>query len=254
MLGIVCGLEAEAVIARRIAGANVVCSSARPENARSLARQLVGAGATRLLSFGLAGGLRPDLPAGTIIVGESVSAGNGRWECALLTPTPFPPLPASGGEGPSSRQLNNALFTHQCGGSPFPHTCGGRGGGVRWKLKTPNIIHGTIYGTNAIISTASDKRAIYEKTGCAAADMESHVVAEIAAESGIPFNAIRVIADTADMDIPPAALVPLRENGRIDIRRIMASIACHPIQLPELIRLGINTGIAISMLKNRAIR
>jgi len=81
MLGILCGIEAEAAIARRINGANVACAAARPQKARWLARELVKQGARRLLSFGIAGGLEPGLPIGTMVIGAQVSAEDGHWAC-----------------------------------------------------------------------------------------------------------------------------------------------------------------------------
>lgn len=81
MLGILCGLESEAVIARRVPGALVACSAARPEKARGLARDLVARGATRLLSFGIAGGLDQGLPLGTLILGEKVVTDSAVWVC-----------------------------------------------------------------------------------------------------------------------------------------------------------------------------
>jgi len=81
MLGILCGIEAEAKIARRIKNASVACAAARPQKARWLARELVKQGATRLISFGIAGGLEPGLPVGTMIIGAQVVSNDGSWLC-----------------------------------------------------------------------------------------------------------------------------------------------------------------------------
>jgi hopanoid-associated phosphorylase len=81
MLGILCGIEAEAVIARRVDGALVACAGARPQKARWLARELIKKGATRLMSFGIAGGLEPGLPIGSLVVGSQVSSTDGTWSC-----------------------------------------------------------------------------------------------------------------------------------------------------------------------------
>jgi hopanoid-associated phosphorylase len=81
MLGVLSGFEAEAKIARRIKSAEVVSSGARPQKARWLARDLVKRGATRLLSFGIAGGLAPDLPLGSLVIATQVKARDGVWNC-----------------------------------------------------------------------------------------------------------------------------------------------------------------------------
>ncbi|MDX2027101.1 MAG: hypothetical protein SFW62_00525 [Alphaproteobacteria bacterium] len=81
MLGILCGLESEAAIARRIPGACVACAGARPDKARALARDLVGQGVKQLISFGIAGGLKPGLPIGALVIGTQVTSFTGAWNC-----------------------------------------------------------------------------------------------------------------------------------------------------------------------------
>lgn len=81
MLGILCGLSAEEKIARTITGAHISCAAAVPQKARALARGLVEAGATRLMSFGVAGALDIGLSVGALAVGRKVIAKNGAWNC-----------------------------------------------------------------------------------------------------------------------------------------------------------------------------
>jgi len=81
MLGILCGLESEASMARSVPQALVASAGARPQKARWLARELVKQGATKLLSFGIAGALEPGLPIGSIIIGTQVKSPDGTWEC-----------------------------------------------------------------------------------------------------------------------------------------------------------------------------
>ena len=81
MLGILCGLESEAVIALQVKGAIVACAAARPEKARALARDLVAKGATRLMSFGIAGGLHNDMKLGSLVIGTKVVSPRGTWQC-----------------------------------------------------------------------------------------------------------------------------------------------------------------------------
>jgi len=66
LLGIVTGLQAEARIARRLGVA--LAGGGTPDGARRAAWALVDAGATALLSFGLAGGLDPALAAGDLVI------------------------------------------------------------------------------------------------------------------------------------------------------------------------------------------
>lgn len=81
MLGILCGLESEQKIARKIPGALVACAAARPFKARELARELVAMGATRLMSFGIAGSLDSSVLLGDVIIGTRVESEKGQWDC-----------------------------------------------------------------------------------------------------------------------------------------------------------------------------
>jgi hopanoid-associated phosphorylase len=81
MLGILCGLGSEKVIASKIEGAIVACAAARPHKARELALELVAAGATRLMSFGIAGSLDSLAHLGDVFIGTRVASAKGQWMC-----------------------------------------------------------------------------------------------------------------------------------------------------------------------------
>ena len=81
MLGILCGLESERKIAAKIVNSRVVCSAARPHKARELARELVGMGAKRLMSFGIAGSLDSSVHLGDLVIGTRVVSPSGQWIC-----------------------------------------------------------------------------------------------------------------------------------------------------------------------------
>lgn len=77
MLGIVVGLTAEARLARGLGGLTEAGGGTADGAARAAAH-LIANGATALLSFGLAGGLAPGLPAGTLVIPTTVTDGAGR--------------------------------------------------------------------------------------------------------------------------------------------------------------------------------
>jgi adenosylhomocysteine nucleosidase len=81
-LGIIVGLKAEARIARRL-HAPVAIGGGTQAGARAAAQSLLSQGATALLSFGLAGGLAPSLPAGAIIIPSAVVTETGRYTSDL---------------------------------------------------------------------------------------------------------------------------------------------------------------------------
>jgi hypothetical protein len=65
--------------------------------------------------------------------------------------------------------------------------------------------------------------------------MESVVVARSAAALGIPFVVLRAIADPAARELPPAALLPLGEDGNPALGPVLASVLRRPKQLPNLL-------------------
>jgi adenosylhomocysteine nucleosidase len=72
------GFAAEAKIARR-SGWPVAIGGGSPAGAARAVEQLLQAGARGIVSFGLAGGLDPALPAGTLIVPDAVIANGRVW-------------------------------------------------------------------------------------------------------------------------------------------------------------------------------
>jgi adenosylhomocysteine nucleosidase len=97
--------------------------------------------------------------------------------------------------------------------------------------------HCLIAGTSAA-TDATTKRQLHAATQAHAIDLESGSVARIAEDHGLPFVAVRAISDSADRDLPPAALLALDRRGRIDIIRVLASLLRQPAQLPALLSLA----------------
>jgi adenosylhomocysteine nucleosidase len=93
----------------------------------------------------------------------------------------------------------------------------------------------TLAGVDHPLRSPAEKHAFHVETGAAAADMESHIVARLAREQGVPFVALRVIADPATRCVPPAALAGIGEEGRVSRLGVVASLALAPSQLPAMI-------------------
>lgn len=189
-IGIVTGLQAEAQWLRK-AGFMVRAGGGTPHGALEAADALVGAGAQGLISFGLAGGLRPGLKPGTILVPSTVISGLGIYPCDY--------------------QLIKFL------GGPTS---------------------GAILAGKEIIASTQAKRLLYQRNHPAAVDLESGAVGEIAHKRRLPFAVLRAVADPAERNLPPAALVALKKDGRLDIVQLMRSIARQPWQIPGLVAVG----------------
>jgi adenosylhomocysteine nucleosidase len=145
-----------------------------------------------LISFGLAGGLSPELRPGDVVVPAAVLENGVRFGCD----------PA----------LTAAL-----------------GGGA-----------GVMLAAEAIIGRAADKAALFAASQAAAVDLESGAVARVAAAAGLPFAVLRAVADSAAQNLPPAAMIGLTADGRIDFAAIAASLLRLPGQVPGLIAVGRN--------------
>jgi adenosylhomocysteine nucleosidase len=72
------GFAAEARVAR-LSGWRVGIGGGTTAGAARMARHLIDAGATGIVSFGLAGGLNPTMRAGTVIVAEAVAVDGCVW-------------------------------------------------------------------------------------------------------------------------------------------------------------------------------
>ena len=87
---------------------------------------------------------------------------------------------------------------------------------------------------DALVSRESGKAALFAETRAQGADMESHVVAELARSHGIPFTALRCVADPARYGLPAAASCSVvRENGTVELRSVFASVMAQPGQIPN---------------------
>ncbi len=97
---------------------------------------------------------------------------------------------------------------------------------------------------SAIAADAAAKRRLRAETQADAIDLESGGVARVAKAFGLPFVAVRAISDAAATSLPPAALLPLDGQGRVDLAGVLGSVVRQPWQLPALLRLAFHAGRA----------
>jgi adenosylhomocysteine nucleosidase len=214
-VGVATGSSLETNCLRR-QDVRIACSGGSAERARAEAARLVAEGAAALVSFGLAGGLAAQLRPGDLLLPETVcSPGSAGW--------PVDPI--------WREKVHVRLAAH------------GLGPGA-----------GTIVGSEHIVATAADKRALFEATGAQAVDMESHEVAAVAAAAGLPFLVIRALADPYDQVIPQVAREALRPDGRVRLQGMLGGLFRERGGAMALLRLARQSARGLMSLRRAAAR
>jgi uridine phosphorylase len=206
-LGIITGIAMEAKLLERFTvSANLMVGYAglTPGAPQIAAEKMIVAGATALMSFGLAGGLNPAVSAGAVIIPAEIR-GTDTLACDLAWTKRLAAL----------MEATPSLLAHAPG----------------------------------VLTSAQAKAELFAATGAAAADMESYGIAEVASIHGLPFAALRVVADTAIDTIPSAALKAMTEDGRVRPGAAALGALMRPWQIPGMVRLGGRTAVAVKKLE-----
>jgi hopanoid-associated phosphorylase len=120
---------------------------------------------------------------------------------------------------------------------------------TRLLAANPGAVSGPIAGVATPAASTAEKAALHAATGAIAVDMESHIVAEVAASHGLTFAILRVIGDSASDTLPAAARVPLLADGGVAMPAVLAAVARRPWEIPALIKLAGATGGALKRLQ-----
>ncbi len=236
-IAVICGIKSEAAAVRAALGednqARIGVSGANAARAEELAREFCERGASAIISVGVSGGLDPALKPGDLVIGETVIADDGsvygcdRYLLAAITS-------AHSGEGRNlGPQVQDKLD---------------RDPGMR-RDERDGYKLAKLFGANEIIDSASKKAALFQNHKAVAVDMESHGAARAAALAGVPFIAIRAIADPADRALPPAALGAVGPDGSTLVLKTLGAALRDPKQFPGLMKLGADSAAATNTLR-----
>jgi len=111
---------------------------------------------------------------------------------------------------------------------------------------------GPVLGAGNLLATEEGKAQAWRDTGALAVDMESAIVARVADAAGIPFLVLRTIADPATRQLPPAALIPLSQDGTPALARVFGEVLRRPRQIAALFGLARETRRALLALASPA--
>ncbi|CAD6878093.1 Adenosylhopane nucleosidase, HpnG [Methylomonas albis] len=185
-------------------------AGAGPANAERATHLLIANGAKKLISWGCAAALSPQLKPGDLMLAEQLLS-----EQQQVFDT-----------DPRWRKRLHELLDKQF-----------------------YVSNGKLAESSHIVSNSSDKHNIYRQTGAIALDMESCAMAKVAGQSNLPCLAIRTIADPVSMSLPEAVTQALNGHGQIEISKLLCFLATHPWEAPNLIKLGLHFHAAQKTLR-----
>jgi len=215
VIGAITGSKRERdCFAQTDADLDIRCSGASPDRAQALATALVDQGCVGLLSIGLAGGLDPLLRPGDVVLSSTI-------------------ISPDGAKVPASEAWRDRVAADL------------EAADMRFRI-------GAIAGLDELVRLAETKRALFSGTGAVAVDMESHAVMRIAAAGGIPFLAVRVIADSATDEVPRAAASALNAKGGVAVFRLLGALMIRPRDIAGMTMLARRSTAGFDTLRRLA--
>jgi adenosylhomocysteine nucleosidase len=180
-----------------------------------------------VISVGLSGGLRPDLPSGTLVMGDHWIRLGGIRLGDRLAGNRFDTVRAIG--PPAGRRLRVAVLR-------AAEACG------------LTVHEGRLATADHLIGTPEEKRAVAARTDALAVDMESSSIAEAALAAGVNVVALRAILDPLDelLNVTPDSF--LLADGSTSIWKSVLAAAARPMRLPALWDVGRRSSLAMGLL------
>lgn len=187
----------------------VAYAGAGPINAAKAARLLIAQGADRLISWGCAAALSPQLQPGNLVIADRIFFDQQSFEADKRW----------------SHELRDRL-------------------GERTRISRGNLAT-----EGRIVASSLDKQSIYRDSSAIALDMESGAIAKAASQANLPYLVLRAIADPVAMDLPHAVVYALNSQGQVELGKLLRYVLAHPSQIPSLIKLGLYFHAAQRTLK-----
>lgn len=224
-IGFVIALPAEArTLTRRRAGFGdlrelpgghrLIVSGAGPNHAHSAASRLLEHKIDALVSWGCAAALDPTLNPGDLVLPDRILAPDGCEHAVCLE---------------WHERVRLAL------------------------APVLRVMTGSLFGSPKVIAGSAEKQELHRAGGAIAVDMESASVASVAKGRGLPFLAVRAIADPACMSLPGSVTVAMNECGDVKLPKLLRHALAHPADFIALARLGKAFYAATDTLRRTAL-
>jgi hypothetical protein len=112
-------------------------------------------------------------------------------------------------------------------------------GAIGWAERVVQLldgvaVRGRIACPPAVLQTPAHKRALASVTGAAVADMETDTIAGAARAAGLPWLAVRAVADGVDVVVPVSVLRAIDTEGRVRYGRLGAGLLARPSDVAAL--------------------
>ncbi len=203
--GIITGLQSEADCLRNIFSEldlNILVSGVSPSRAETLARQLGEGGCDLLVSFGIAGALRPGIKTGDLLVPASIKQ-------------------KGGGVHETDAGIRTRLLQ-----------------AARTSLPDLAVLDDALLGTDILIGGKMEKLSAGKEHGAGAADMESHRIAMAAEAHGLPLIVVRVVLDDASTELPDFVNGWVTPEGQRDYGKALVGAVLKPWNIPKMVSLA----------------
>ena len=165
----------------------IAVSGIGPHNAMRAAERLLACGVARLANWGVAGALSSDLAAGDVLVVDRVHYASDD--------------PGFATDADASEHLAATLSA------------------------SLRVRRGTLWSAAQPVATHSEKRALAERSGAIAVDMEAAPIAAVALRAKLPFVAVKAICDPAGRELPAGIVRALDGADEGWSPRMLAAIA-----------------------------
>jgi adenosylhomocysteine nucleosidase len=183
-------------------------------SAGKAAAAAIEGGASALVSWGYAGGLAPDLMAGTLVVADRIVCTDG------------------------------SVFSTDEHWRDSLTACISRGQPVRCA---------SLLSAPTLLADEACKSRHFRASGAIAVDMESAAVAQVARDRGVPFLAVRAVVDTARDRLPRSIVDAIGADGKLRWVRLCLDVARAPRTLQQLLSLSGSYRTARQALTSAAV-